>query len=435
MLSQSPSNLKSKFIAGLILAVVLIICNQILIQRALRLKERDSALINLAGKQRMLSQRIALEFHKLAKYDTHNMAALEKDFREWQTAHKKIVADSAEINQALPDTARGLSAGKWAVFLSARIDFAERKIIEYRQSKPIELDVIDRNQDQFLEEMDRIVLYLVEYSDEKLRKVIILEIILAGLSILVIFLEVRYIYYPQAKLLKDSLAVIQAKNKDLEQFTYVASHDLKEPLRTISNYIEVIEDDCSDQLDEHAKTYLGKITRAADRMRALIDYLLDFSRLGRDRKFGFVDCNRLLAEVITDLSRLIEANQAIITIGDLPSLLANEIQLRQLFQNLISNAIKFKRKDILPEIVIKHIANKATHEFHISDNGIGIESKHFGRIFQMFQKLNKDQDFEGYGIGLANCNRIVELHGGQLWVESEPGHGSTFKFTLQKSPL
>ena len=89
----------------------------------------------------------------------------------------------------------------------------------------------------------------------------------------------------------------------------------------------------------------------------------------------------------------------------------------------------------MPEIVIEHIANKFTHEFHISDNGIGIEPKHFDRIFQMFQKLNKDQDFEGYGIGLANCKRIVELHGGQLWVESEPGHGSTFKFTLQKNLL
>ncbi|PZR32770.1 MAG: hypothetical protein DI538_19035 [Azospira oryzae] len=434
MLARSP-NLRSKFIAGLILAVVLIICNQILIQRALRLKKRDSALINLAGKQRMLSQRIALEFHKLARYDTHNMADLGKDFREWQAAHKNIVADSTEINQALPDTDRQLSAGKWAVFLSARIDFAERRITEYRQSTPIDLDAMDRNQDQFLEQMDRIVLYLVKYSDEKLTKVIGLEIILAGFSILVIFLEVRYIYYPQAKLLEDSLAVIQAKNKDLEQFTYIASHDLKEPLRTISNYIEVIEDDCLDQLDEHAKTYLSKITRAADRMRALIDYLLEFSRLGKDRKFTLVNGNRLLAEVMADLSKLIEVNQTIITIGNLPSLLANEIQLRQLFQNLISNAIKFKRKDVMPEIVIEHIANKFTHEFHISDNGIGIEPKHFDRIFQMFQKLNKDQDFEGYGIGLANCKRIVELHGGQLWVESEPGHGSTFKFTLQKNLL
>lgn len=424
--------MKGKFIFGVIISVILIVGNQLVIQRALNMKKQDSRLINLAGRQRMLSQKIALEFHKIS-INTSPGLVLEKYLSEWKIAHEKVLMDSVEINKSLSYLPKTSAGNNWIQDLSTKIKFIENEINSYKKTNTINLEAVDQNQDGFLLKMDSIVDHLVAYSDKKLTNIIILEIILAGLSILVIFLEVRYIYYPQAQQLKNSLDVIQLKNKELEQFNYIASHDLKEPLRTVSNYVQIIKEDYSEKLNDDVNRHLNTIDKATERMSVLIKSLLDYSKLGKDRKPVLVDCNVLVNDVIADLFKLIETNKAQITINHLPILLAYETELRQVFQNLISNAIKFKKKDSVPEIKIGYINNKTTHEFYVSDNGIGIEPKHFDRIFHMFQRLNKSQDFEGHGIGLANCKKIIEIHGGELWVESEFGKGSSFKFTIQKS--
>lgn len=424
--------MKSKFIFGVIISVILIVGNQLVIQRALNMKKQDSRLINLAGRQRMLSQKIALEFHKIS-INTSPGLVLKKYLFEWKIAHEKVLMDSVEINKSLSYLPKTSTGNNWIQDLSTKIKFIENEINSYKKTNTINLEAVDQNQDGFLLKMDSIVDHLVAYSDKKLTNIIILEIILACLSILVIFLEVRYIYYPQAQQLKNSLDVIQLKNKELEQFNYIASHDLKEPLRTVSNYVQIIKEDYSEKLNDDVNRHLNTIDKATERMSVLIKSLLDYSKLGKDRKPVLIDCNVLVNDVIADLFKLIETNKAQITINHLPILLAYETELRQVFQNLISNAIKFKKKDSVPEIKIGYINNKTTHEFYVSDNGIGIEPKHFDRIFHMFQRLNKSQDFEGHGIGLANCKKIIEIHGGELWVESEFGKGSTFKFTIQKS--
>jgi PAS domain S-box-containing protein len=223
---------------------------------------------------------------------------------------------------------------------------------------------------------------------------------------------------------------LEIKNKELEQFAYVASHDLQEPLRTVSNYMQIFTEDYADQLDADALKYINAVNNATKRMSLLVRALLDFSRLGRDKRIAFVDLNKLISQVIADLQTTIETSGATVQVGKMPSLNAYEIEMRQLFQNLLTNAIKFRKKDTPPNVWISAKKVDERWEFSVTDNGIGIASRHYNRIFAIFQRLHPADQFEGNGIGLANCKKIVELHQGEIWVESMVGKGSTFKFTI-----
>lgn len=228
---------------------------------------------------------------------------------------------------------------------------------------------------------------------------------------------------------------LETKNKELEQFAYVASHDLQEPLRTVSNYMQVFEEDYLGQLDDNAKKYIQSVNHATKRMSILVKALLDFSRLGRDRKLAYVDCKNLLDNVISDLQGMIEKSKATIEISDMPSLNIYEIEVSQLFQNLITNAIKFQKKDNRPVVQISSRNLGEKWQFSVRDNGIGIASRHFGRIFDIFQRLHANTEYEGNGIGLANCKKIVELHQGEIWIESVLEKGTTFNFTIPNLTL
>lgn len=217
----------------------------------------------------------------------------------------------------------------------------------------------------------------------------------------------------------------------MEQFTYIASHDLQEPLRTVLNYIQLLEEDYPEQINDEIAEHLKEMKSAVDRMGTLVRYLLDYGKLGQNKELVQTDTGKVIKDVLADLSTLIKNEGATIEVSkDMPVLDAYATELRQLFQNLINNAIKFRRKDIPPIIKIECDRKEEYYEFAISDNGIGISPKHFQRIFLMFQRLNKHEDFSGYGVGLANCKKIVELHGGTIWVESEIDKGSIFKFTI-----
>lgn len=231
--------------------------------------------------------------------------------------------------------------------------------------------------------------------------------------------------------IKDQLAELQFKNQEMEQFNYIASHDLQEPLRTVSNYITLLEEDYPNQINGEIKMHLSAMDAAIGRMSTLVKALLDFGRLGRHKKLSFTNCNNLVEQVIADLNGLIQKTGATITVvNKLPSFYTYEVELRQLFQNLINNAIKFSSKNVIPEVKIGVREIDGFYEFYVSDNGIGIAKGSCESIFHIFQKLNSDTDFEGHGIGLANCKKVAEMHGGKIWVESEPGKGSTFKFTI-----
>ncbi len=233
--------------------------------------------------------------------------------------------------------------------------------------------------------------------------------------------------------LASAMATVQRSNKDLEQFAYVASHDLQEPLRMVSSYTQLLAERYGDQLDEKAKKYIDYAVDGAIRMQRLINDLLTYSRINTQGVIPkLTDSHSVLGEALRNLSAAIEENRAIVTNDDLPVVRADASQLMQVFQNLISNAIKFRRADDAPRI---HVSVKNLgHEwcFSVKDNGIGIDSKYAGKVFVIFQRLHTSQEYPGTGIGLAMCKRVVERHGGRIWFESELDKGSTFYFTLPK---
>jgi PAS domain S-box-containing protein len=224
---------------------------------------------------------------------------------------------------------------------------------------------------------------------------------------------------------------LEIKNKELEQFVYIASHDLQEPLLTVKNFVELFKDEYKDVFDDNARLYLQFIDRSTERMRNLIKGLLDYARLGGHQAKTLVDCNLLMDSLQNDLFSSITAAEATITYKDLPIVYGFETALRQLFQNLLSNSLKFKMPGVPPQIDISVAAHDNFWHFEFKDNGIGIEPCYKEKVFVMFQRLHNVADYEGYGIGLSHCKKIVELHGGKISVESVLNEGSSFNFTLR----
>jgi len=223
---------------------------------------------------------------------------------------------------------------------------------------------------------------------------------------------------------------LSRSNSELEQFAYVASHDLREPLRMISSFGQHLAKRCKDKFDAVETAYLGQVLDGAERMKDLIADLLEFSRVGtQGNPFAPVDCNVVLAQAQTNLKIAIEESGGTIVSSELPTVSGDAIQLTQVFQNLIGNALKFKGSE-KPRVEIRVEPRDGGWLFAVKDNGIGIDPQHFKRIFAIFQRLHTREDYPGTGIGLSLCKRIIERHGGTIWVESEPGQGAVFYFTM-----
>ena len=233
--------------------------------------------------------------------------------------------------------------------------------------------------------------------------------------------------------IKEMNKMLENKNRELEQFAYIASHDLQEPLKTIQSFVDLLEKDYVEELSGEASTYMEYIQRATHRMSILIKGLLDYSRIGVDKELADIDLNQKVNDVMKDLNNMIEGSGAEIHFDNLPTIRAYKLEIRQLFQNLINNAIKFRKSDQKPEVWIEVSEHKDEWEISVRDNGIGIEEEHQDKIFKIFQRIHSNDKFVGTGIGLAYCRKIVELHGGRIWVTSKLDEGSTFSFTLTKN--
>ena len=229
---------------------------------------------------------------------------------------------------------------------------------------------------------------------------------------------------------------LSRSNAELREFAYIASHDLQEPLRAVSGYIKLLQTEYINQLDSTADEYINLAIDGSRRMRSLIEDLLMYSRVGTSElTLSTIDCHKVVQEVISNLPTLIEESEADIIDQDLPCITADRTQVVQLFQNLLINGIKFRHPDTAPKIVIQAESTDDNFWlFRVSDNGIGISPEYFDRIFKIFRRLHTHNEFAGTGVGLALCRKIVERHGGKIWVESKLGEGSTFFFTMAQDP-
>jgi light-regulated signal transduction histidine kinase (bacteriophytochrome) len=224
---------------------------------------------------------------------------------------------------------------------------------------------------------------------------------------------------------------LERSNLDLQQFAYVASHDLQAPLRSIVGFVQLLQDEYRDKLDEQGQAWIGRTVENAQRMQTLILDLLTYARLDtQGRPFKQVDCEVVFQETVVSLAPIINDTGATITHDPLPTLIGDRSQLVQLFQNLIMNGMKYSENRPVIHVGAK---DQAEHWlFFVQDNGIGIAAKHQERIFDIFQRLHTQRTYTGTGLGLAICRRVVQRHGGRIWVESKPGEGSTFYFTIAK---
>ncbi|AUC14011.1 hypothetical protein BTO06_02050 [Tenacibaculum sp. SZ-18] len=317
------------------------------------------------------------------------------------------------------------------------IHLINRKIKEQRKK------LVEQSEDIDLKET------ILKEKDHKLntqKTINYLLIVLVGFILLISFLIYRS--YDTLKQFNKQLAIknnqihkqavqLAAKNKELEQFAHITSHDLKEPLASIFSFANELEENHKEELSEDASTFVSFITRASNRGLQFIDALLGYFKLGNSESTAdLINCNQLISDIETDLSSLISRNNATINKVELPIIKGSTIELRLLFQNLINNAIKFKKPDTDPVINISYqkISPDNNHSFYwkfsISDNGIGIAEEHRERIFVIFKRLHSKEHYDGTGIGLAYCKKIVESIGGKIWLESEKAIGTTFHFTI-----
>ena len=227
---------------------------------------------------------------------------------------------------------------------------------------------------------------------------------------------------------------LRRSNDELQQFTSIVSHDLQSPLQTISLSLELIIFQYKEGISAKVESHILKSLNGVRKMQRLIKELLEYSRVGRGtEEFQPTDCKAVLEEALGNLEQEIAASGASITYSDLPTVMGDRTQLMQLFQNLISNAIKFRHPSVTPRIKISAEAQQGGKwRVGVHDNGIGIEPQHFERIFEIFQRLHNSTEYAGTGIGMSICKKIVEFHGGRLWVESQLGAGSTFYFTISE---
>lgn len=223
---------------------------------------------------------------------------------------------------------------------------------------------------------------------------------------------------------------LSRRNKELEQFAYVASHDLREPIRSLNGFAKLLERKLEDFLDEDSQSYLDYIKQASSRMSTLVTGLLDHATIGKNKEIETVDLDLMMKAVEDDLNLQIDNSKAELSFSNMPVLQGYRTELRLLFQNLISNGIKFKAENRTPIVRVSAMKEDQGWLFTVSDNGIGISGEYLDKIFAIFQRLHPKDEYQGTGIGLAHCKKIVELHQGEIWVESTEGEGSSFHFTI-----
>ena len=367
-----------------------------------------------------------------------------KDITERKKAEEKLKESEEKFNKVFQISPAGIVIANAATTQYVDINDSFLKIIGYERNEVIghssqELNLIDPSDRlKILDELGKtglaqnIEVVFNKKSGEKGHALFSTQsIIINGEKCyLTILYDISGRKKAELELNQKSLDLTRS-NQELEQFAYVASHDLQEPLRMVSSYLQLLEKRYKDKLDADANDFIQFAVDGSNRMRNLINSLLQYSRVNRIKPFEKINTKGLLQEVLQDLKDVIKVNAANVKVEELPDVFGDTVLIGQLFQNLISNAIKFKGEKN-PEVIISGREQNGELLFSVKDNGIGIQKEYSDKIFVIFQRLHSKEKYPGTGIGLAICKKIAERHGGKIWVESEVGKGSTFYFTLIK---
>lgn len=437
----------------------------------------DAVMINFAGTERYRAVKLAFLSHSyLDKSETKDRDDIQAEITRYEQVLQGLMHGSKELGLKgvkSPDVMAALQevAAFWEEY--------KRHITQVTKEAPLSerreaLDRIDIEMPPLLEKMDAVTFTLDRQSTgavERYRQVrFYLLVIFTIVGLLLTAEIIRAFWRPMNRLLaaidkvaegdldlelrmerddefarvadsfnqmtrnlKRSRKDLEKVNKELEDFTYTVSHDLKEPLRSIASFSHFVQEDYKDKLDDEGRDYLDRIIKASGRMKHLIDDLLTLSRVGRIRNpFAHVPSVDIINEVLFSLSRRLEEKNAEVKVQDnLPEIYCDRILLHQVFLNLLSNAVKFGDKEH-PVIEIGCDTSPGEYRFHVGDNGIGIDERYHEKIFEIFERLNRKEDYEGTGAGLTIVKKVIEEHHGKVWVESSLNEGSTFYFTIPR---
>jgi len=458
--------LERTYILALSIIAITISISQFISQKYILTTKVDSRIVNISGRQRMLSQKISkAAIEVINTNDTlifyKSRIELLNAVNQWSKSHHALQFGNVELgintinnSETILHLFKALNI-PFKTISEAAIDIANNITLANKREKKWQnnLNQILTFEDSFLTIMDDITYQYDEEAKQKMNKLSNLEYCLYALSILLLLTEALSIFKPAIKKLKLStqqliekekqleharverqyLDQLKAKNKELEQFTYITSHDLQEPLNTIISFANLLQES-NNKLDKIGNKSLEVIVRLSYRMKNFISSLLEYSRIGIEKERSSVNIKKTIDNLMLDLHSLIQKENATINyIGPNLTIKAYENDLIKLFQNLIVNAIKYQNKDTLPVIIINAQEHVNEYLFSIEDNGIGIEKEYYEKIFEVFQRLHTRDKFEGTGIGLSYCKKIVEIHKGKIWLESQVGKGTIFYFTIAKN--
>lgn len=424
--------MKNTYNRVVIITIALIILNQCFIQFWLFQKRADASIINLSGRQRMLSQRL-LNLTR-AHQDNPEIVSIEeinKTFKLWESSHESIME---QVEKDVIDKLSGLDVRKDLLQLNPFIEVARAKVANPMSLSKADFETFRNNQDAFLFSMNEIVNKLENESNKKLIIVVVTELLFAFFSLLMVYYEIIFVFRKINKNLARQNDELEESNQLLEQYAYLAAHNLKSPSQNLLNFATLLQSKVSAKIDLKEKTYLDYIIQSARKLLETTSDLLRFASFSQQAlTIQSVVPERLIKRVLKNLAPLIEAKKAKIEIGALPEMIeADEELLFEVFQNIIDNALKFVVLNQPLYIKIAYISTKDNHQFSISDNGIGIAEEYRTAIFRVLNRLNSEKDYQGTGIGLAICQKNIAKHNGRIWVEGKVGKGCNFLFTIPK---
>lgn len=408
-----------------LVAIGIILLNQCFIQYWLYLKREDAILVNISGRQRMYSQKILAQAYLYHMYpQEENRKLLATTYEKWKTSHEYLLEQYQVYHWFIDHKFIHTKLLELTPYIQVvKTNFHKPKDLQNH-----DLEALSYNQQEFLVKMDTLVKNIEQESQMKLNFVVGIEIIFALISLALIYYEITFVFQKINQNLAKKNEELISSNQMLEEYAYLAAHDLRLPTQNVINFSKILRKKLNDRMTVTEKKYFGFIQESTERLKKTTEDLLNFARInGEDIDLKQCDPLHIFNHILEDLQGTISEKEAVINIENLPtSIEGDESLLRLVFLNLISNALKFVPADTSPNLNIQYEASQKHHLFSIQDNGIGIPEDKQEQIFGLFKRLHNQEEFVGTGIGLSICQKVIEKHQGHIYLNSNQTGGSTF---------